>query len=153
MPYGKHLRTLWNEETCCASWRAKSCGCVISLPTQVLKWNLIWFFNCFSVVQLSERFGCDLPSDELADEYSDYQLSPDNNLPKFTDGDRLDEFWLAMEELKVSSGEKLFRYLPVVALSALSLPHSNADPERSFSMVRKIQTDQRDSLLITYTYF
>lgn len=65
----------------------------------------------------------------------------------------MDEFWLAMEELKVSSGEKLFRYLPVVALSALSLPHSTADPKRSFSMVRKIQTDQRDSLSITYTYF
>lgn len=46
----------------------------------------------------------------------------------------------------MSGGTKRFRYLPVVALAALSLPHSNADPERCFSMVRKIQTDQRDRL-------
>ena len=36
--------------------------------------------------------------------------------------------------------------LPDLALSILALPHSNADAERSFSILRKIERDSRGNL-------
>ena len=43
-------------------------------------------------------------------------------------------------------GEKGFPTLTRVMVAVLSLPHSNADCERSFSVVRKIHTECRQSM-------
>ena len=51
-----------------------------------------------------------------------------------------------MGDVDLPTGKKRFARLSTVAVAALSLPHSNADPERCFSMLRKIQTDQRGNL-------
>ncbi|XP_060588036.1 uncharacterized protein LOC132743524 [Ruditapes philippinarum] len=100
-----------------------------------------------AVLRLAKRFQCNHEEDQLLDEFLDYQLTPNEELPNFSpDETRLDTYWLEMEGMLLLDGQKRFKNLPVVALAALSLPHSNADPERCFSMVRKIQTDHRDNL-------
>ena len=70
----------------------------------------------------------DVPAESLAEEFSNFQLSPDSDLPSFTEETRLDSYWLAMESMKNITGKPRFPHLPLVALTALSLPHSNADP-------------------------
>ena len=44
------------------------------------------------------------------------------------------------------SSQKRFSNLVQLCKILLVLPHSNADPERLFSMVQKVETDQRGSL-------
>ena len=103
-------------------------------------------FVLFSVAQLARRFSLD-DDDSLIDQYQDYQLSPMDDLAKYDkEKTRFDTFWLAMEKVKLPSGKQRFSILAKVALCALSLPHSNADTERSFSMLRKIQQDSRGNL-------
>lgn len=99
-----------------------------------------------SVVQLAGRFGLD-DGDCLVDEFHDYQLSPMDELPKYDkETTRFDTFWLNMETVRLPNSQQRFGLLAKVALCALSLPHSNADAERSFSMLRKIQQDCRGNL-------
>ena len=77
----------------------------------------------------------------------DYQLSPTTELPQFNPEEtRIDTYWFDMGRLMLPTGKLRFNRLSSLALAALSLPHSNADPERCFSMLRKIQTDQRGNL-------
>ena len=47
---------------------------------------------------------------------------------------------------KTATGNDKFACLGKVMVSLLSLPHSNADCERTFSMVRKVHTEARKSL-------
>ena len=53
-----------------------------------------------------------------------------------------------MSEVKCVSDHESTRFsvLSQLAKRVLVFPHSNADPERLFSMVKKIVTDQRKSL-------
>ena len=60
--------------------------------------------------------------------------------------DWVDGFWAAMAQLKTGVGCLRFDYLCSVMLPLLCLPNSNADSERVFSMVKKIQTDCRSDL-------
>ena len=70
-----------------------------------------------------------------------------DDLPTYDkDETRFDTFWLSMEKATLRSGKHRFSLLAKVALAALSLPHSNADAERSFSILRKIQQDSRGNL-------
>ena len=60
---------------------------------------------------------------------------------------RLGDFWLAMEQLKsVITGKQRHPFLTTLAKALLTIPISNADPERLISIVRKIDTDQRADL-------
>ena len=53
-----------------------------------------------------------------------------------------------MAELKAITDSAILRFgtLTQLAKTLLILPHSSADPERLFSMVRKIETEQRKRL-------
>ena len=103
-------------------------------------------FLFFSVVALAQRFDTNADPESLMEECLDYQLAPASELPTFDEATRLDSFWFAMGDVKLPTGKLRFRSLSSVAIAALSLPHSNADPERCFSILRKIQTDQRGNL-------
>ena len=48
--------------------------------------------------------------------------------------------------VKSPMGEQRYKYLATLALQLLSIPASNADSERVFSLVRRIKTDFRSSL-------
>ena len=112
----------------------------------LFKSNLL-SYSTIPVVALAQRFDVCKSTEELMEEYQDYQLAPASELPSFNpDVTRIDSFWFDMQMTKLPTGKYHFRNLVSVALTALSLPHSNADPERCFSILRKIQTDQRGNL-------
>ena len=55
-------------------------------------------------------------------------------------------FWLKISHLKSPMGEHKYHNLAFLALQLLSIPSSNADSERVFSLVRRIKTEFRSSL-------
>ena len=59
---------------------------------------------------------------------------------------RLDAIWGGVLSQKTGLGDTRFPALGQVMAALLSLPHSNADCERAFSMVRKVHTECRKSL-------
>ena len=105
------------------------------------------FVFSLSVIELAQRFDVCRSPEALMEEYQDYQLSPASELPEFvTEDTRLDTFWFGMGSMKLPTGKARFENLAALAIAVLCLPHSNADPERCFSILRKIQTDQRGNL-------
>ncbi len=113
----------------------------------------------------------DIPQDALFDEFSDYQTFTDNNIGKAAweeakviesesdeDGSpsvyhyRVDVLWWHIANLKLSgTNTPRFKYLFRVAEVVVILPHSNAEEERLFSIVRKNKTDSRSSLKLDGT--
>ena len=91
-------------------------------------------------------------TDNLIMEYRDYRACSDEQLPTVGSLDQgsaaIDHFWYEMAQLKSVTDLSCYRFgtLSLLAKCLLVLPHSNADPERLFSMVRKIETDQRKRL-------
>ena len=83
-------------------------------------------------------------------EFRDFRIAPDDQLSVFVPSNTaaVDHFWAAMGELKAVTDLTILRFGTLVKLAKilLVLPHSNADPERLFSMVRKIETEQRKRL-------
>ncbi len=104
------------------------------------------------VLQLASRF-TSFNVDEMDDltlEFSDYRAARGDSLPEFDHHKvaAIDRFWAAMSHLKAVADSDTLRFgtLSKLAKVVLVLPHSNADPERLFSMVRKIQTELRRNL-------
>ena len=89
---------------------------------------------------------------KLAEEFVDYQLlrarhPSDRDKAKVelfeVDGDkhyRMDVLWHYFSTLKSGDGRQRFKRLSKIAVMVLTIPHSNADEERVFSMVRKNKT-------------
>ena len=101
------------------------------------------------MINLAKRFSLvdDNDLQKLEDEWLDYQLRPSTDLPTYTPGDtRIDSFWGDMSRSKAGTGQPRFGTLCAVVLPLLSLPNSNADSERVFSMAKKIDTDSRSDL-------
>ena len=104
------------------------------------------------IVNLTKRF-TSFTSDDIDSvvmEFQDYRAVPDEQLPSIRDQDSaaIDHFWAQMAQVKSVTDLSMqrFGFLSQLAKHLLILPHSNADPERLFSMVRKIETDQRKHL-------
>ena len=86
---------------------------------------------------------------KLTEEFVDYQLLREEDIPQTIwdkakveafeeDGDtyyRMDVLW--HYTLKSGDGRQRFKRLSKIAMLVLTIPHSNADEERVFSMVRK----------------
>jgi hypothetical protein len=104
------------------------------------------------LIQLANRFTIFTADeiDDLVTEFRDYRAISDSDLPSLGTNEHaaLDHFWAAVAEVKsITDSETYhFGFLAQLAKTLLVLPHSNADPERLFSMVRKIETDQRKHL-------
>jgi hypothetical protein len=58
------------------------------------------------------------------------------------------KFWTNVYQMKSPMGEPKHIHLSNLALQLLSIPASNADSERVFSLVRRIKTDFRSSLSV-----
>ena len=88
--------------------------------------------------------------DQLQKELRDFKSMPENQLPDVDIANPcgLDNFWADMSDIKQPGNleEKRFQQLSDLCKVLLVLPHSTADPERLFSMIKKIETDQRNSL-------
>ena len=102
-----------------------------------------------SILRLCQRFEKRNPHelDDIVCELNDYRVMPENQLPSYENGD-LDQFWFSMGKIEKPGDTSLKRFGNLAGLckTLLVLPHSNADPERLFSMVRKIDTEQRGNL-------
>lgn len=119
-------------------------------------------FCYFNFVPL--RFGALLPfqspreMDVLLDEFVEYQLLQDDDIPSdvwdkasiVIDDDttyhRMDIVWHHISTLKAPDSRLRFSRLSKVAMLVLIIPHSNAEEERVFSMVRKNKTAFRPAL-------
>ena len=102
----------------------------------------------FTVVQLAKRFSPELPATSIDEEVQEYLLSQRSELPPFDlETTLLDNFWMSVSKKKLPSGRLQYGTLGQVAMTALCIAHSNADAERSFSMLKKIQKDRRHNLV------
>ena len=76
-------------------------------------------------------------------EAREFIVDPDiNNAPE----DDAIRFWLHISTIESPLGERKYYHISNLALNLLSIPASNADSERVFSLVRRIKTDFRSSL-------
>lgn len=80
--------------------------------------------------------------DSLSQEIGDYQLLEDEEVPATQE---IARFWGLIGKMKTGARQR-FGLLSKLVKSLLVIPHSNAASERTFSMVKKIMTDQRSSL-------
>ena len=100
-----------------------------------------------SVVDLGKKFTSELPASSIEEEVQEYLLSPSCDLPPFNiETTLLDNFWMSMSKKKTPLGDHQYGMLSKLAMTVLCIAHSNADAERSFSMLKKIQTDTRHNL-------
>ena len=85
--------------------------------------------------------------DEINMQFLAYQTAelPVNILDKKR---RIDERWAELGEITNGEGKKLYDQLSKLMLVIVSIPHSNAECERLFSMVRKTKTEMRGHLEI-----
>ena len=101
------------------------------------------------VLDLANRFTSFDPDDmdTLTMEYLDYRSCTDEELPVFDPHSdaAIDHFWADIGDIRTVADLETLRFgkLSELAKVLLVLPHSNADPERLFSMVRKIYTELR----------
>ena len=106
-----------------------------------------------SVQRLSKRFtSLTSPNDidDLECEVRDYKSMAASQLPTVSSGpSSIDHFWADLADMRkiTDTEEKHFTHLPALCKRLLVLPHSTADPERVFSMVKKVEMDHRGSLL------
>ena len=95
-----------------------------------------------SVLQLAKRLPPHfVPAEEydaLREEFMEYAVATDADLPAMDDG--VDAFWSAMASLKTVAGHYKYSTISKLMKTYLLLPHSNAYSERVFSMVNKICT-------------
>ena len=99
------------------------------------------------VIRLFRRFTPTANLDSILIEFREYQSLPDPQLPVY---ESLDDFWASVGNLPKPAGvigEKRFGHLTSFCKILLVLPHSTADPERLFSIIGKVDTSQRSSLL------
>lgn len=123
------------------------------------KMTNIWFIF-IPVVRHVKRFLFVLAEDDvdqIVEDFNDLQFMPVHLLPTYSrqkasegilgEYHRLDEFWAAVLKMcnKVTSKPR-FPFLTKLILCLMAIPNSNADCERTFSMVRKIYTETRPDL-------
>ena len=88
----------------------------------------------------------------LREEFIDFKLSPADHpsVSMYTsatgDKPRIGAFWCEVGKIKTLDGQPRFPSLAKLMAGLLSIPASNADSERGFSILRKIHTDQRPTL-------
>ena len=104
------------------------------------------------IIQLANRFtSFSLDEiDTLSIEFRDFRATPLDQLPTYDskEAGAVDQFWASMAKVQSVMDLEVRRFgvLSNFAQVLLILPHSNADPERLFSMVRKIETEERGKL-------
>ena len=108
------------------------------------------------VLRLARRFSAATPHDcrdELEEEALDYILLPQSSLPtsgsesvEQSKSDEVCTYWTQVGKMTTLMGTVRFPNLSQLAKCILSLPVSNAETERVFSIVRKIVTDYRTQI-------
>ncbi len=97
---------------------------------------------------ISETFAIDFDLGAVKMEFREFAVDGDISSHD-SDGNAYDavSFWLHVKSMKTVLGDMKYQHLSTLALNLLAIPASNADCERVFSLVRRIKTDFRASLL------
>ena len=96
--------------------------------------------KCFPQLGLSQTEKLE----ELKTEAIDFYMADSADLPEHTD---VDKFWATLHNVtQIGSTIPLYANLLVLVRALLAIPASNADSERCFSMVRKIDSEDRSHL-------
>ena len=82
--------------------------------------------------------------DEVKMQFRDFSADSEA-MPASTETDAV-QYWLRIKSMKSSTGELMYKELANAVLQLLAIPVSNADGERVFSLVRRVQTDFRSSM-------
>ena len=100
------------------------------------------------VLRLATKFCPHVDGEMLKDDFEDLQLMEDDDVVTRVDGHqrRLDHIWGDVMDMKTAMGVVRFPPISTLFTALLGLPHSNADSERTFSMLRKIHADARSNL-------
>ena len=100
------------------------------------------------IVRLATRFAPDVDPEQLKDEYEDFQLLGKDAIRLMADGSArpIDQVWSEVFTIKTPMHVIRFPLLAKVMSPLLCFPHSNADVERLFSILRKVHTDARRHL-------
>ena len=131
----------------------------INIPQRLeAEWqNVEYFYDRFDAIFH------EIPVDALFEEFCDYRSLTDNDIggdawqaAKVVDAMeggtevfhyRVDILWWYIAHMKQpGSSAKRFQHLTRIAEAVLVIPHSNAEEERLFSIVRKNKTDSRPCL-------
>lgn len=97
---------------------------------------LIEKFNGWDKIDIREA------ENELVKLYTTFSI---DEIVRFK-GTKITSFWREMRDKANFAGDKLFPNATKLAELVLSLPHSNADAERIFSMMKDVKTDKRNRL-------
>ena len=105
--------------------------------------------KCFPPIGLNDAVSLQ----NLKEQFQDFKLSP-NDLPmlaKYKAADivmrpKAGLFWLEVGKMTTFEVHPRFNLLHKLMSGLMSIPVSNADSERGFSILRKIHTDQRSNL-------
>lgn len=135
----------------------------------ILQPNKASTYQVNTVIRLAKKFPqLELATpeclDHLKEEFSDFLLSPseiqpliatysawDPSFNSYRAAEKVEKprpgaFWQKIAQMRSLDGEPRFPLLNKLMAGLLSIPSSNADSERGFSMLRKIHTDQRSNL-------
>ena len=98
--------------------------------------------------KISESFAIDFDLGAVKMEFREFAVDSDI-CSHDSDGSAYDavSFWLHVKSMKTVFGDMKYQHLSTLALHLLAVPASNADCERVFSLVRRIKTEFRASLL------
>lgn len=102
------------------------------------------------LTDLARRFPSLIPKDQwdqLEAEFLDFQTIPSMELPNFSEDTRTDIFWgevIAMKN-RITNTPR-FPLMAKIVRAVMTIPNSNAECERIFSMMKKIHTDTRSNL-------
>lgn len=109
-----------------------------------------------AILQLCKKFLPQASADDIdtiLEEFRDFETLPDEQVPAVQDSKCPTKFWTALSKMSSvhDQSELCFANLSKLAKVCLVLPHSNADPERLFSTVKKSEASQRSNLKLETT--
>ena len=99
-----------------------------------------------AVVRLANelpQLGLSDRSTELKTEAIDFQVADATDLPENTD---VDGFWAVMHTKQMETNAPCYTNLLILVRALIAIPASNADSKRCFSLVRKIDSEDRSHL-------
>lgn len=107
----------------------------------------VTFGNVMNIVKRFPVLVTETQLSQLEEEFNDYQVTPSSEMPVYTNETNVDTYWSAISEMKNKVTKTArFPLLSRVCKAMCSIPNSNADCERVFSIVKHIQTEQRSCL-------
>ena len=103
--------------------------------------SVLYFVEKHSCLLGIEGTSDNVSLDKLQTEFTQYQTAVD--LPQ---ADRVDVQWHMISQMQDMLGNFKYKHLARVMSAILAVPHSNADCERVFSLVRKSRIEARSSM-------